>query len=66
VRELCAAHADGQLAGTPAELAVRLVHLRVNRLLRLGSLEPEVRLYDALERLYAAQLAREGRGLVGR
>jgi hypothetical protein len=41
------------------------VHLRVNRLLRLGSLEPEVRLYDALERLYAAQLAREGRGLVG-
>jgi thiopeptide-type bacteriocin biosynthesis protein len=57
---LAAAHAEGEVTRPLTELAVSLVHLRINRLLRLGSLEPEVRLYDALERLYSSDLARTG------
>jgi thiopeptide-type bacteriocin biosynthesis protein len=59
---LLGAHADGRLTRSPVDIALSLVHLRINRLLRLGSLEPEVRLYDALERLYSSELARAGSG----
>jgi lantibiotic biosynthesis protein len=52
------AHRDGVLTASPTEIALSLVHMRLNRLLRVGSLEPELRLYDALERLYASELAR--------
>ena len=66
VHALCTAHAEGTVSVAPAKLAVGLMHLRINRLLRLGSLEPEVRLYDALERLYSSELARERSRVVPR
>jgi thiopeptide-type bacteriocin biosynthesis protein len=59
---LLGAHADGRLTRSPTDIALSLLHMRINRLLRLGSLEPEVRLYDALERLYSSELARAGSG----
>ncbi|MEA2195013.1 MAG: lantibiotic biosynthesis protein, partial [Solirubrobacteraceae bacterium] len=59
--ELHAAHDAGALTRPPLDLCLSLVHMRVNRLLLLGTPEPEVRLYDALERLYASQLARARR-----
>jgi thiopeptide-type bacteriocin biosynthesis protein len=58
--QLLAADSRDELTVPPIEIALSLVHLRINRLLRTGSLEPELRLYDALERLYTAELVREG------
>jgi lantibiotic biosynthesis protein len=57
---IAAALRRGALSVPPVELALSLVHMRINRLLRLGSLEPELRLYDALERLYSSELVRAG------
>jgi thiopeptide-type bacteriocin biosynthesis protein len=61
-RALLAAHRDGALSRSPGAVCLSLVHMRVNRLLAVGSIEAEVRLYDALERLYASELARTGVG----
>ena len=48
----------GALVRSLRGVCLSLVHMRLNRLLVLTSREPELRLYDTLERLYSSELAR--------
>jgi len=52
-------HERGELVRSLRGVCLSLAHMRINRLLRLPSLQPELRLYDSLERLYASELARK-------
>lgn len=50
---------EGVLARPFAEVVGSLAHMSVNRLLRRGANRDELRVHDALARLYEAQMARE-------
>ena len=52
----------GRLEATLPELAASYAHLHVNRMLRSAQRFQEFAIYDLLERLYLAQLARGGAG----
>jgi hypothetical protein len=56
---LSALEAEGVLERSFQDVMCSLAHMSVNRLLRRGANLDEVRVHDALARLYEGQIARE-------
>jgi hypothetical protein len=60
--ELRAVATAGRLGATLPGLAASYAHLHVNRMLRSAQRFQELAVYDLLDRLYLAQVARGGAG----